>query len=91
MTAEVGRQPWIVYNLMRTVEGTSPAVSATDVALSIGAIVVLYVMLMFLWLYAIRKEIITGPDPEAPAPEPVAAPPVGPPPAEVVAAAGGGN
>jgi cytochrome d ubiquinol oxidase subunit I len=86
MTAEVGRQPWIVYNLMRTVEGTSPAVSATDVALSIGAIVVLYALLMFLWLYAIRKEIITGPDPESPAAEPVAAPP-----AEVAAAAGGGN
>jgi cytochrome bd ubiquinol oxidase subunit I len=86
MTAEVGRQPWIVYNLMRTVEGTSPAVSATDVALSIGAIVVLYALLLFLWLYAIRKEIITGPDPEAPAAEPVAAPP-----AEVAAAVGGGN
>jgi cytochrome d ubiquinol oxidase subunit I len=86
MTAEVGRQPWIVYNLMRTVEGTSPAVSATDVALSIGAIVVLYVLLLFLWLYAIRKEIITGPDPETPTSESVA-----PPPAEVAAAAGGGN
>ena len=91
MTAEVGRQPWIVYNLMRTVEGTSPAVSATDVALSIGAIVVLYVLLLFLWLYAIRKEIITGPDSEAPAAEPAAPPPLAPPPTEVAAAAGGGN
>jgi cytochrome d ubiquinol oxidase subunit I len=64
MTAEVGRQPWIVYNLMRTVEGTSPAVSAADVAISIGAIVALYALLLFLWLYAIRKEIAKGPDPD---------------------------
>ena len=62
MTAEVGRQPWIVYNLMRTVDGTSPGVSASDVAVSIVAIVVLYVLLLFLWLYAIRKEIARGPD-----------------------------
>ncbi len=79
MTAEVGRQPWIVYNLMRTVEGTSPAVSAADVAISIGAIVALYALLLFLWLYAIRKEIAKGPDPDpsvAPEPEaPVAAAP----------------
>jgi cytochrome d ubiquinol oxidase subunit I len=87
MTAEVGRQPWIVYNLMRTVEGTSPAVSATDVALSIGAIVALYLLLLFLWLYAIRKEIITGPDPDPTfIPEPVAPPAV-----EAAAAADGGN
>jgi cytochrome d ubiquinol oxidase subunit I len=63
MTAEVGRQPWIVYNLMRTVDGTSPGVSAGDVAVSIAAIVVLYAFLLFLWLYAIRKEIATGPEP----------------------------
>jgi cytochrome d ubiquinol oxidase subunit I len=87
MTAEVGRQPWIVYNLMRTVEGTSPAVSATDVALSIGAIVVLYSLLLFLWLYAIRKEIIAGPDPDPN----LVAEPVAPPAVEAAAAADGGN
>jgi cytochrome d ubiquinol oxidase subunit I len=87
MTAEVGRQPWIVYNLMRTVEGTSPAVSATDVALSIGAIVALYSLLLFLWLYAIRKEIIAGPDPDPN----LVAEPVAPPVAEVAADADGGN
>jgi cytochrome d ubiquinol oxidase subunit I len=64
MTAEVGRQPWIVYNLMRTVEGTSPAVSSGDVAISIVGIVLLYSLLLFLWLYAIRKEIAKGPDPD---------------------------
>ncbi len=64
MTAEVGRQPWIVYNLMRTVDGTSPAVSPTDVAISIVAIVALYLLLLFLWLYALGKEIVRGPDPD---------------------------
>jgi len=79
MTAEVGRQPWIVYNLMRTVEGTSPAVSSGDVAISIVGIVLLYSLLLFLWLYAIRKEIAKGPEPDpslAPEPEaPVVAAP----------------
>ena len=28
MTAEVGRQPWLIYGLMRTAEGASPLVSA---------------------------------------------------------------
>jgi cytochrome d ubiquinol oxidase subunit I len=62
MTAEVGRQPWIVYGLMMTTAGTSPAVSATDVTISLTAILLLYALLFFLWIYALRKEIIRGPE-----------------------------
>ena len=63
MTAEVGRQPWIVYGLMMTDKGVSPGVTAGDVALSLGTILVVYALLFFLWIYSLRKEIIRGPGP----------------------------
>jgi cytochrome d ubiquinol oxidase subunit I len=81
MTAEVGRQPWIVQGLMMVSAGTSPAVSATDVSVSLVAILLLYALLFFLWIYALTKEIRRGPEPGAevaspPSPlVPVAAPP----------------
>jgi cytochrome d ubiquinol oxidase subunit I len=61
MVAEVGRQPWIVYGLMMTTAGVSPGVTAGDVLISLGAILVVYALLFFLWLYSLRKEIIRGP------------------------------
>jgi cytochrome d ubiquinol oxidase subunit I len=42
---EMGRQPWIVYGLMKTGEAASPTVSATDVALTFGGFVLLYTVL----------------------------------------------
>jgi cytochrome d ubiquinol oxidase subunit I len=81
MTAEVGRQPWIVQGLMMVSAGTSPAVSATDVSVSLVAILLLYALLFFLWIYALTKEIRRGPEtgvevasPPSPL-VPVAAPP----------------
>jgi cytochrome d ubiquinol oxidase subunit I len=62
MTAEVGRQPWIVYGLMMTSAGTSPAVSSTDVSISIVAILLLYALLFFLWIYGVTREIRRGPE-----------------------------
>ncbi len=62
MVAEVGRQPWIVYGLMKTSAGVSPGVSGTDVAISIIGIVLLYALLFFLWLYSLWKEISRGPE-----------------------------
>ena len=63
MVAEVGRQPWIVYGLMKTSAGVSPGVSGTDVAISLIGIIVLYAILFFLWLYSLWKEISRGPEP----------------------------
>ncbi len=42
---EMGRQPWIVYGLMKTGAGISPSVSATDVAITLGGFVLLYTVL----------------------------------------------
>ena len=39
---EMGRQPWIVYGLMKTGAGISPGVSTADVAVTLGGLVLLY-------------------------------------------------
>jgi cytochrome d ubiquinol oxidase subunit I len=56
ITAEVGRQPWIVYKLFRTIEGASPAVSAQQIGFSITLFAVIYVALFAAYLFLmIRK------------------------------------
>jgi cytochrome d ubiquinol oxidase subunit I len=64
MTAEVGRQPWIVQGLLKTSEGTSPAVTAGDIVISLVGILLLYGLLFALWLYSLTKEIRRGPEPD---------------------------
>ncbi len=43
--AEVGRQPWIVYGVMRTADSVSPAISAGQVWFSLGTIIAMYTLL----------------------------------------------
>ncbi len=62
-TAEVGRQPWIVYGLMRTSDATSPVVSAPEILASIIILGLLYALIGALWLFLVRREIIRGPAP----------------------------
>ena len=45
-TAEIGRQPWVVYNVLLTADGVSPVLTAIDVVLSLGMFVVLYALLL---------------------------------------------
>jgi cytochrome d ubiquinol oxidase subunit I len=67
---EMGRQPWIVYGLMKTAQGASPGVSATDVALSLGGFTLLYTVLgvidVGLMAQAARRELGGGPSGEDP-------------------------
>jgi cytochrome d ubiquinol oxidase subunit I len=66
-TAELGRQPWLIYGLMRTVDGTSPRVSAGDVAFTTLGFCGLYALLAILFLFLVGREIAHGPSPvEAP-------------------------
>ncbi len=58
--AEVGRQPWIVYNLMRTVDAVSP-VPAGNVAISLVAFIVVYTMLGLVDIFLLRKYACKGP------------------------------
>ena len=59
--AEIGRQPWIVYGLMRTSDAVSP-VPAGSVSLSLAAFIVVYSVLGILDIYLLRKYALKGPD-----------------------------
>ena len=66
MTAEIGRQPWIVYGLMRTSQGVSPNISSHQVAMSIIMFIVIYILLFFLFLFLLDRKIKHGPGEEEP-------------------------
>ncbi len=61
MTAELGRQPWIVYGLMRTSDGGSPLVSAGSVAFSTLGWLGLYFVIGVLFLSLVGRELQRGP------------------------------
>ena len=58
---EIGRQPWIVYNLMRTTDAVSP-IPADNVVISLVAFIGVYSLLGILDIYLLRKFAIKGPD-----------------------------
>lgn len=62
MAAEAGRQPWIVYGLMRTRDGVSKIVIAPEVLTSIVLFGIIYLLLGSLWIYLLRREVIHGPE-----------------------------
>jgi cytochrome d ubiquinol oxidase subunit I len=61
ITAEVGRQPWSVYHLLRTEDAFSRSVPAAQVVLSLLMFVVVYIGLLGLTLYLVRKKVLQGP------------------------------
>ena len=60
--AEVGRQPWIVYGLMRTSAGLSAVVKAEAVLASLILFTVLYLLLFAVFVYLLNDKIQHGPD-----------------------------
>jgi cytochrome bd ubiquinol oxidase subunit I len=60
--AEVGRQPWIVYGLMRTSDAASP-VAGSQVLMSLVAFIVVYGVLGCLGFYLMAKHAMKGPEP----------------------------
>jgi cytochrome d ubiquinol oxidase subunit I len=62
IVAEVGRQPWIVYGLLKTSEGLSKAVVAGQVMFSLILFIVIYLFLFVLFLYLLNEKIQHGPD-----------------------------
>ena len=62
MTAELGRQPWLVYGLMRTSEGSSHRVSAGSVAFSTLGFMGMYVVLGILFIFLVGRAIARGPE-----------------------------
>src|SRR5262245_25192853 len=67
MTAELGRQPWLVYGLFRTSAGASPTVHAGTVLFTLIGFCGLYLALFLLFVFLIGREIAHGPGPLAPA------------------------
>jgi cytochrome d ubiquinol oxidase subunit I len=66
MTAELGRQPWIIYGLFRTAEGSSPTVHSGTTLFTLLGFCGLYVALGVLFLFLIAMEIAHGPDADSP-------------------------
>jgi cytochrome bd ubiquinol oxidase subunit I len=64
MTAELGRQPWLIYGLMRTAHGFSPRVGPGNAWFTLIGFMGLYMVLGILWLFLIYREIEKGPVPE---------------------------
>ncbi|MCU7693272.1 cytochrome ubiquinol oxidase subunit I [Haoranjiania flava] len=62
--AEMGRQPWVVYGLLRTSDALSKSVEANQVLFSLILFMVIYTLLLFLFLYLLTKKIKHGPDDE---------------------------
>ena len=60
LVAEMGRQPWIVYGLMRTSDAVSP-VPAEHVSTSLLAFIIVYSVLGLLDIFLLRKYAIKGP------------------------------
>jgi cytochrome d ubiquinol oxidase subunit I len=70
MTAEIGRQPWLIYGIMRTSEGYSNTVSAGNGLFTLIGFMGLYTLLGLLFTVLVYREISHGPTP-GPVPEAV--------------------
>lgn len=62
ITAEIGRQPWLVYGLMRTSGGYSPHVSSGNSLFTLLGFLGMYTVLSILWIVIVYRVIQTGPD-----------------------------
>jgi len=60
-TTEVGRQPWIIYGLMRTSEGVTPSLTTLDVAISLGAYLLSYLFIFGAGFVLLRRLVRIGP------------------------------
>jgi cytochrome d ubiquinol oxidase subunit I len=62
MTAEIGRQPWIVYGVLRTSQGVSPMIRSSHVVGSLIMFAFIYFALLALFLYLLNSKIKHGPE-----------------------------
>jgi cytochrome d ubiquinol oxidase subunit I len=62
MTAELGRQPWLIYGLMLTAQGVSPRVSAGNGLFTLLGFMGLYMVLGILYLFLVARAITQGPE-----------------------------
>jgi cytochrome bd ubiquinol oxidase subunit I len=60
-TAEVGRQPWVVYGLLRTKDAVTPSLKTADVAFSLAVYIAVYTVIYAFGLYYIYRLLRDGP------------------------------
>lgn len=62
ISAEVGRQPWIIYKLMKTVDAASVVVSANQLVFSLIMFFLIYSLLFVMFVYLFVKIVKNGPE-----------------------------
>jgi cytochrome d ubiquinol oxidase subunit I len=65
VAAEVGRQPWVVYRIMKTADAASITVTAGEILFSIILFGLIYLFLGALYVFLFVREVKHGPEPEA--------------------------
>ena len=63
--AEMGRQPWVVYGLLKTSNAFSESVTSHQILFSIILFFIVYAFLFVLFIYMMNKKIQHGPDDES--------------------------
>jgi cytochrome d ubiquinol oxidase subunit I len=63
LSAELGRQPWLIYGIMRTAEGGSPTVHGGSTLFTTLGFAGLYLVLGMLFLMLVAREVEHGPRP----------------------------
>jgi cytochrome d ubiquinol oxidase subunit I len=63
LTAELGRQPWLVYGLLHTPDGASPHVRDGDIVFTLLGFMGAYLIIGLLVLFLVGYEIVHGPEP----------------------------
>jgi cytochrome bd ubiquinol oxidase subunit I len=61
-SAEIGRQPWAVYGILKTSDAISKTVSASQLWFSLIMFSIIYIALLVLFIILLRKKIKKGPD-----------------------------
>lgn len=61
-SAEIGRQPWVVYNLLKTADGVSPNVQAGQVVFSLVLFSLIYLLIFILFIFLLDRKIKHGPE-----------------------------
>lgn len=62
MVSEIGRQPWIVYGLLKTADAFSPTVPASHILTSCIMFLLIYSLLFILFIYLLDQKIKHGPE-----------------------------
>jgi cytochrome d ubiquinol oxidase subunit I len=60
-TAEMGRQPWVVYGMLRTSDALSKIVTANQIIFSLVLFTLVYIVLFTLFLFLLNRKIQHGP------------------------------